>query len=107
MTGNGNLISIPELANIEDIKNDIAKAFRLIDEVEEIYLEIFHYELRVSVLLSTKTYDDELMDRLLDIEYEFIDKDYGDFLFDFHYIPNLTNIKGTILHPGAALVFKR
>ncbi len=100
-------ISMPELSNIEDIKNQIAKAFQVIDEVVEIYLEIFHYELRVSILLNIKTYDDELMDKLLDIEYKFVDKDYGDFLFDFHYIPNLTNIKGTILHPGTTLVFKR
>jgi hypothetical protein len=101
------IFRVPERFSITNIGEDISEAFQIIPEVKAIYVERYRYEFRVSVLLSIKTYDDKLMDRLLDVEYKLTLRDHGDFLFDFHYLPDVASIKHSIIHPDAIQVFAR
>ena len=90
----------------EELKNNIVNAFKQIDEVESIYVQRYTYEWKVIILLSNEKHDDELMDRLLDIEYDLQNRD-EDPLLDFSYIPKIYNNKWNILHPSSLLIFER
>jgi hypothetical protein len=90
----------------EELKNNIVNAFKQIDEVEFIYLLRYTYEWKVIILLNNKRYDDELMDRLLDIEYDLQNRN-EDPLLDFSYIPKIYNNKWDILHPSSLPIFER
>ena len=90
----------------EELKNKIINAFKQINEVESIYVQKYTYEWKVIILLSNEKHDDELMDRLLDIEYDLQNRD-EDPLLDFSYIPKIYNNKWDILHPSSLPIFER
>lgn len=92
--------------NEEELKNNIINAFKQIDEVESIYVQKDTYEWKVIILLNNNRYDDKLMDKLLDIEYDLHNRD-EDPLLDFSYIPKIYNNKWDILHPSSLLIFER
>lgn len=64
----------------------IQALFSRVDKVETVYIQIYRSELRVRVDLGINRYDDSLIDKLLDIEYDIRQK-YADTYFDFCYIP--------------------
>jgi len=90
----------------EELKSNIINAFKQIDEVESIYVQKYTYEWKVIILLNIKKHDDQLMDRLLDIEYDLQNRD-EDPLLDFSYIPKIYNNKWDILHPSSLPIFER
>jgi hypothetical protein len=92
--------------NEEELKNNIINAFKQIDEVESIYMQKYTYEWKVIILLNNTKYDDKLLDKLLDIEYNLQNRD-EDPLLDFSYIPKIYNNKWDILHPSSLLIFER
>jgi len=68
----------------------IVEVFKVIPEVDSIYY--LPASKKIIILTNNKTYDDELMDRLLNIEYEL----HNDFeLIEFRYIPTILS-NGTI-----------
>jgi len=93
----------PEISKIELI---IANAFKDIDELTAIYTQRYRQELQVIVLLSIERYDDNLMYKLLNIEYD-LQKENRDPLLAFSYIPKVYINKRDILHPNALLIFER
>ena len=90
----------------EELKNKIINAFKQIDEVESIYVQRYTYEWKVIILLNNTKYDNKLMDKLLDIEYDLQNRD-EDPLLDFSYIPKIYNNKWDILHPSSLPIFER
>jgi len=93
----------PKISETELI---IANAFKDIDEVTAIYTQRYRQELQVIVLLSIERYDDDLMYKLLNIEYD-LQKENRDPLLAFSYIPRVYIDKRDILHPNALLIFER
>jgi hypothetical protein len=65
----------------------IVQKFRKIEKVKSIYVQRYRGELRIFVFLSGAKYDANLMDELLDIEYE-IRKMFPENVFQFFYLPN-------------------
>jgi len=64
----------------------IVQKFRKIEKVKSIYVQRYREELRIFVFLSGDKYDANLLDELLDIEYE-IRKMFPDIVFQFFYLP--------------------
>jgi hypothetical protein len=109
--GNSNIMNVMDVVQDaekkeEELKSNIINAFKQIDEVESIYVQRYTYEWKIIILLNNKRYDDELMDRLLDIEYDLQNRD-EDPLLDFSYIPKIYNNKWDILHPSSLLIYER
>ena len=90
----------------DEIPFRIVAEFVQIDEVESIYMQKFDYELEIAILLSIDKYDDELIDKLLDIEYA-LQNEIEEPLLSFSYIPKIYNDKSDILHPNNILIFER
>jgi len=84
----------------------IVAEFVQIDEVASIYMQKFDYESKITILLSIDKYDDELMDKLLDIEYA-LQSEIKEPLLSFSYIPKIYSDKSDILHPNNILIFER
>lgn len=100
------LFQIRKEPKISEIELIIANAFKDIDEVTAIYTQRYRQELQVIVLLSIERYDDNLMYKLLNIEYD-LQKENRDPLLAFSYIPKVYINKRDILHPNALLIFER
>jgi len=64
----------------------ISEKFSKIEKVKSIYVQRYREELQIQVLLSTNQYEDDLMDTLLDIEYD-IRKMFPEIVFEFFYPP--------------------
>ena len=91
----------------ELVKEAVARAFYDVGEVKAVYMQRHRYDIRISVLLNSKKYDDELVDKLLDIEYSLHLNEYGDFLLDFYHIPNIDDVRNSAIHPDAIPIFER
>lgn len=100
------LFQVRKEPKISEIELTIASAFKDIDKVTAIYTQRYRQELQVIVLLSTERYDDDLMYKLLNIEYD-LQKENRDPLLAFSYIPKVYINKRDILHPNALLIFER
>ncbi len=84
----------------------IATEFSQIEKVQSIYVQKYREELQIQTLLSITQYDDDLMDALLDIEYD-IRKGYPEIVFEFFYPPVGISEKKDIIHPEAMCVYSR
>ncbi|MGQ9626292.1 MAG: hypothetical protein ACUVV0_05220 [Anaerolineae bacterium] len=84
-------------ANFADyLEGEIRRKYQRTKQVEAIYIE---HDLKVSqiiILLSSDQYDDDLMDRLLDIEYD-VHKQFAAQMLSFSYIPLLDRKQDSIL----------
>lgn len=100
------LFQVQKEPKISEIELIIANAFKDIDEVRAIYTQKYRQELQVIVLLSIEKYDDNLMYKLLNIEYD-LQKENRDPLLAFSYIPKVYINKREVLHPNASLIFER
>jgi len=92
-------------AAIEKAMSVVEKAFVAVEKVLAVYMQRYRRELQFKVLLDTTKYDWDLMDELLDIEYELLKHQPAAFLFDFTYLPSAA--KETMVHPSAKLVFRK
>jgi len=75
-----------------------------IEKVKSIYVQRYRGELQIQVLLSIDRYDGELMDTLLDIEYD-IRKMFPDIVFQFFYPPAGISEKKDFIHPQAECIY--
>lgn len=95
-----------QLSQREDEELSIAIMLKNIKEVTAIYTQRYRSELQIIVFLNTEKYDNELMYKLLDIEY-MLHNQFRDPLLAFSYIPKVqTNIR-EIIHPSAKLIYER
>ncbi len=81
-------------------------AFLDIEEVDSIYLEKSEPEILVTVLLSNQTYDDELMDRLLDREFD-LQEQISNIYLDIYYVPLLERESKDCVSKYAKLVYRK
>lgn len=84
----------------------ITAALADLEEVTAIYVQAYREELQVTVLLGIATYDDELMEELLDREYD-AQKAVPSPVLSFSYIPKVYENRRDIVHPGARLIYER
>jgi hypothetical protein len=84
----------------------IVQKFRKIEKVKSIYVQRYREELQIFVLLLGNKYDANLMDDLLDIEYE-IRKMFPDIVFQFFYPPASISEKEDFIHPQAKCIYMR
>lgn len=88
----------------ENIFLKIRDNFSNIKEVESIYIQEYREELQIRVYLNVVEYNDELMDTLLNIEYDIINI-YDNIIMDFLYIPKIVK-KKNLIHPQARCIYK-
>jgi len=84
----------------------ISRKFSKIKKVKSIYVQRYREEIQILVLLSTNQYDDDLMDTLLDIEYD-IRKMFPEIVFEFFYPPAGISEKKDFIHPQAECIYMR
>jgi len=89
-----------------EILTKIVMDFGEVGEVQSIYVQKHLEEIQVSVLLSIEHYDDTLIDKLLDLEYD-IRKAYSDVLFEFFYPPIGPSNKQDFIYPAASCIYSR
>jgi hypothetical protein len=82
----------------------IVRKFSKIKKVKSIYVQRYRGELQIFVLLLGNRYDADLMDHLLDIEYE-IRKMFPDIVFQFFYPPAGISEKKDFIHPQAECIY--
>jgi hypothetical protein len=82
----------------------IVEKFSKIKKVKSIYVQRYREELQIFVLLFGDKYDADLMDKLLDIEYE-IRKMFPDIVFQFFYPPAGISEKKDFIHPQAECIY--
>lgn len=84
----------------------IAANFAKIKQVKAIYVQKFREEIQIYILITSDRYDGNLMDELLDIEYE-IRKKYSSLIFEFFYPPVFISDKTDFIHPQAQCIYAR
>lgn len=90
----------------EEIELIIAGKLKDVSEITAIYTQRYRAELQIIVFLNSETYNNELMYRLLDIEYD-LQQQIRDPLLAFSYIPKIYQNRREIVHPNANLIFER
>lgn len=90
----------------EEFEIEVAKKFKDINKVDLIYVDTYMGSKRFKIFTSNKKYDDELMDRLLDIECEMKLKHLGELPL-FEYIPKIYQDLNEIIRDDAKLIYKR
>ena len=89
------------------ISNRVAKSFSEIPEVSVIYQDISGNELTYWVFINNEKYDDQLMDKLIDIELEILDS-YSQPSILFRYVPLvLCDDPHQVAGGTAQLIFQR
>lgn len=90
----------------EELELEVAKKFKELDEVELIYVDTYMESKRFKIFTSNTRYDDQLMDKLLEIECEF-KSIYRDLFPMFEYIPRIYNSVDEIVRKGSKLIYRR
>jgi len=85
---------------------EVVKRFKDIPEVELIYVDMYLENHRFQIFTSNNKYDDELMDKLLEIEFELKSLE-RDLPFRFEYIPRIYGNINEITRSGSKLIYKR
>ncbi|MDY6833449.1 MAG: hypothetical protein SVY53_01435 [Chloroflexota bacterium] len=85
---------------------DIAISFDKIDKVRAIYVQKYRSEMQVQILLALDHYDDDLMDALLDVEYD-IRKQHVKVVFEFLYHPVGRVATDDFIHPQARCIYTK
>jgi hypothetical protein len=88
------------------LEAEIVAKYAPVQEVSAIYTDRYLDERLVFVLLSNEQYDDTLMDRLLDKQFE-IEDVYPDLVLSFRYIPLLGQAKRSLVGKQSKLIFER
>ena len=100
------LFQVRKEPKVSETELTIANAYKDVEEVLAIYTQKYRQELQVIVLLSIERYDDDLMYKLLNIEYD-LQKENREPLLAFSYIPKVYINKRDIVHPNALLIFEK
>jgi hypothetical protein len=96
-----------EDARQDELETEITKRFRRFDAVRAVYVQRSMTDLLVVIVLSVPTWDDALMDNLLDEEYE-IRQRWSDRALRFFYPPcGQSEEGGLAIHPSARRLFER
>ncbi|MGB5925209.1 MAG: hypothetical protein WBH01_03850 [Dehalococcoidia bacterium] len=90
----------------EELELEVVKRFKELDEVELIYADIYMESERFKIFTSNTRYDDDLMDKLLGIEFE-LRSIYRDSFPRFEYIPRIYDSIDEIVRRGSKLIYKR
>ncbi len=85
---------------------EAAKRFKQFPQVKAIYIQECREDLFIYGLLDIKEYDDDLMDSLLDEEYE-IRQQFKDFILSFFYPPIGDTDRKDVVHPASRCIFSR
>lgn len=85
---------------------NIVSNFSEVEKVKSIYIQRYREEVQIQILLSVTQYDSDLMDTLLDIEYD-IRKKYPEIVFEFFYPPAGISDKKDFIHPQAQCMYAR
>jgi hypothetical protein len=83
---------------------NIAMEFSKVEKVKSIYFQRYREEIQVHILLSITQYETDLMDSLLDIEYD-LRKKYPELVFEFFYPPAGISAKKDFIHPKAQCIY--
>jgi len=84
----------------------IVRKFSEVKKVKSIYVQKYREEIQVFVLLSITQYNSDLMDTLLDIEYD-VRKTYPNLVFEFFYPPAGISNKEDFIHPQSQCIYAR
>jgi len=90
----------------QEIELSIVSKFKNIEQVTAIYTQKYRYELQIIVFLNMETYNNGLMHKLLDLEYD-LQKQFQEPLLAFSYIPKIYKNRRDIVHPNALLIFEK
>jgi len=88
----------------QDILRGVADRLREQSKVESIYFERYRESLQFQVLLGIDQYDSDLMDVLLNIEYDIRER-WPQKVFQFSYVPVGLTQKDVCVHPEALCVY--
>jgi len=94
------------MEDIQVLELMVVKEFKEVGEVLTIYRDEYRDEIRFTISTSNETYDDELMNRLLEIEYN-IRLIFHDSPIYFQYIPALYDSIEEILPGQTRLIYTR
>lgn len=89
-----------------ELESKVAKNFKGVPEVEAIYVDLYLDSRRFQILTSNSKYDDELMEKLLAIEYE-LKIAYRDITTSFEYIPRIYENINEIVSSRSKLIYRR
>jgi hypothetical protein len=92
---------------VERAMSIVADAFAEFSEVSRIYMQRWRSELQFVVLLNTEKYDSDLIDRLLDVEYDLLRYETEGLLWDFAYLPCKGRDSTEEVSSSATVVFSR
>jgi len=95
-----------KLTTLDEIELEVVNRLRCIEQVIAIYTQKYHSELQIVVFLNTDKYDNELIHRMLDIEYE-LQKQFRDPLLAFSYIPNVYENRRAVVSKTANLIYEK
>ena len=88
------------------VEHSIYANFYSVKQVQSVYVQDIPEVYNAFIFLNQEYYDEELMDRLLDRESKILDT-YQDALFNFHYLPLLSNSPEQSIPENATLIFSR
>lgn len=91
---------------LDEIELVIANRLKNINQVVAIYTQHYRAELQVVVFLNTEMYDNDLMYKMLDIEYE-LQKRFGEQLLAFSYIPRVSENRREVVSKSAKLIYEK
>lgn len=86
--------------------NKIAREFGRNERVKSLYIQRYRKELQILIFLSINHYDFDLMDTLLEIEYDIREK-YPKTIFEFFYPPVGISHGENLIHPQAQCLYER
>ena len=89
-----------------ELESEVAKKFKGAPEVEAIYVDLYLDSRRFQILTSNSKYDDELMDKLLTIEFE-LKTVYKDITTSFEYIPRVYEHTNEIIGSRSKVIYRR
>lgn len=99
-------LSTQESEPLSDMLLEVCARFASVPEVRSIYFQRYRDEIQFFVLLSVERYDGELMDRLIDIEYNLRIR-YSSVVCEFFYPPAGSGWNRDFIHPAATCIFSR
>ncbi len=90
----------------QDFEMLLVAEYRTIPEVKAIYVDEYLDEKQIKVLLSTKQYDDMLMEVLISKELK-ISEYFPDVIATFDYTPDLVDDRHSIISENTKLIYEK
>ncbi len=90
----------------QEIELTIANRLKNEEKVLAIYTQRYRSEMQVIVFLDTDKYDNELIHKMLDLEYE-LQKQFTEPLLAFSYIPNVYENRREVVSKVANLIYEK